>query len=236
MNKACLFGKVLADQTVRIFIRSTLPWALGITDIVNGPALVLVGMVVLAFSLPLHSQGAWTVLGFICLGMVLVGFGIGLGWPHLLTRILQVAPREDQDAAATSITTVQLFATALGSALAGMLANRWGLEHSWWYRRHIKRRLVVVRRTGRRTDTGFLQHSSCRRCFEESIRHLISRCRLMELLRRLRAACLRHKRCDWGAAASWPCWSPSPVSPLTSMGCQPAACFLPLGCARICFN
>lgn len=96
--------------------------------IVNGPVLVLAGMLVLAFSAPRYAQGDWTVLSFICLGLTLVGFGIGLGWPHLLTRILQVAPREDQDAAATSITTVQLFATALGSALAGMLTNLGGLN------------------------------------------------------------------------------------------------------------
>ena len=96
--------------------------------IINGPVLVLAGMIVLAFSTPLHAQGNWTVLGFICLGLALVGFGIGLGWPHLLTRILQVAPGEDQAAAATSITTVQLFAAASGSALAGMLANLGGLN------------------------------------------------------------------------------------------------------------
>lgn len=96
--------------------------------IVNSPVLVLAGMLILAFSAPLYAQGDWTVLSFICLGLTMVGFGIGLGWPHLLTRILQVAPREDKDAAATSITTVQLFATALGSALAGMLTNLGGLN------------------------------------------------------------------------------------------------------------
>ena len=68
------------------------------------------------------------MLSLIGLGLTLVGFGIGLGWPHLLTRILQVAPADDQDTAATSITTVQLFATALGSAVAGMLANAGGLS------------------------------------------------------------------------------------------------------------
>ena len=96
--------------------------------IVNGPILVLLGMVVLAFSAPLHAQGDGSTLACIGLGLTLVGFGIGLGWPHLLTRILQVAPNNDQDAAATSITTVQLFATALGSALAGMLVNLGGLN------------------------------------------------------------------------------------------------------------
>lgn len=96
--------------------------------IVNGPVLVLAGMALLAFSVPYHTQSDWPILGFICLGLVLVGFGIGLGWPHLLTRILQVAATDDQDAAATSITSVQLFATALGSALAGLFANLGGLN------------------------------------------------------------------------------------------------------------
>ena len=96
--------------------------------IINGPLLVLAGMLVLAVSVPLHAQGDWTVLGFICVGLLLVGFGIGLGWPHMLTRILQAAPAGEENAAATSITTVQLFATALGSALAGMLANAGGLN------------------------------------------------------------------------------------------------------------
>ncbi len=96
--------------------------------IATGPALVLAGMVVLALSTPRSAGGDWIVLSLIGLGLTLVGFGIGLGWPHLLTRILQVAPAEDQDTAATSITTVQLFATALGSAVAGMLANAGGVS------------------------------------------------------------------------------------------------------------
>lgn len=96
--------------------------------IVSGPILVLAGMIVLALSTPRHAAGDSIVLSLIGLGLTLVGFGIGLGWPHLLTRILQVAPSDDQDAAATSITTVQMFATALGSALAGMLANLGGLN------------------------------------------------------------------------------------------------------------
>ncbi|EDI4631200.1 MFS transporter [Salmonella enterica subsp. enterica serovar Poona] len=96
--------------------------------IAAGPVLVLAGMMVLALSIPRSTGGDWIVLFLIGLGLTLVGFGIGLGWPHLLTRILQFAPADEQDAAATSITTVQLFATALGSAVAGMLANAGGLS------------------------------------------------------------------------------------------------------------
>lgn len=96
--------------------------------IIAGPLLVLAGMVALTLGLPVHGNGALGLLGVISLALLLVGFGIGLGWPHLLTRVLQVTPPEEQDAAATSITTVQLVATALGAALAGMLANQGGLN------------------------------------------------------------------------------------------------------------
>nr|WP_314418464.1 MFS transporter [uncultured Erwinia sp.] len=96
--------------------------------IVIGPVLVLAGMVMLALATPVQSAGGIMLLVAISLALLLVGFGIGIGWPHLLTRVLEVTPAEDQDAAATSISTVQLFATALGAALSGMLANMGGLN------------------------------------------------------------------------------------------------------------
>ena len=96
--------------------------------IVAGPLLVLAGMAMLAFFVPVQNGSTRALVVMISLGLLLVGFGIGLGWPHLLTRVLDVTPEEDQDAAATSISTVQLFATALGAALAGMLANLGGLN------------------------------------------------------------------------------------------------------------
>jgi len=63
-------------------------------------------------------------------GFTAIGFGIGFGWPHLLTRILQVSSEEDKEIAGASITTVQMFATALGAALAGTIANLSGLTES----------------------------------------------------------------------------------------------------------
>ena len=92
-------------------------------SILLGPLFVLAGLVLLALTLSVPSAGTWGIMSPILLGLSLVGFGIGFGWPHLLTRILQVAAPEDKEVAAASITTVQLFATALGAALAGMIVN-----------------------------------------------------------------------------------------------------------------
>lgn len=94
--------------------------------IVAGPAAVLVGLITLALAMPRAGGGSLT-LGAVFTGLVLVGVGIGLGWPHLLTRVLVVAPEADRDLAGSSITTVQLFATAFGAALAGMVANLAGV-------------------------------------------------------------------------------------------------------------
>lgn len=92
-----------------------------------GPFLGLAGMLALAVLIRTESAGGWLTLAPICLALVAIGLGVGLAWPHLLTRILQVAPAGEQALAASSITTVQLFATALGAALAGMVANLAGL-------------------------------------------------------------------------------------------------------------
>ncbi|WP_193015319.1 MULTISPECIES: MFS transporter [Gammaproteobacteria] len=94
-------------------------------SILSGPIIVFVGLLALAFVIPnpmLQSENAVS-LSIILFALFLVGYGIGFGWPHLLTRILQAASEQDKDIAGASITTVQLFATALGSAFAGMIVN-----------------------------------------------------------------------------------------------------------------
>jgi MFS family permease len=96
--------------------------------ILVSPMLGFVGMAVLAVLMPVTTAGDWLVLGPVCLALFGIGLGVGLAWPHLLTRVLQVAPAHQQDLASASITTVQLFATALGAALAGMIANLAGLS------------------------------------------------------------------------------------------------------------
>ncbi|MBS9444003.1 MFS transporter [Photorhabdus heterorhabditis] len=96
--------------------------------IISGPIFVLIGMLILSLILSHPSVGHWQVMIPIVIALTLVGFGIGFGWPHLLTRILQISSDADKDIAGASITTVQLFATAFGSALAGMVVNLSGLN------------------------------------------------------------------------------------------------------------
>ena len=92
-----------------------------------GPLLELAGMIALTILFPTSSGGTWMDLAPICVALVAIGLGVGMTWPHLLTRALQVAPPEEQELAGASITTVQLFAVAIGASLAGMVANAGGL-------------------------------------------------------------------------------------------------------------
>lgn len=92
-----------------------------------GPFVMLAGLIGLAFLLPGARGNVGIVLISICL--LLVGFGVGMGWPHLLTNVLTVVAEDERDLASASITTIQLLATAIGAAVAGMVANLAGLTN-----------------------------------------------------------------------------------------------------------
>jgi len=95
--------------------------------ILAAPLLSLIGMLTLALLLPGGSAHDWRILAPVCLAFSAIGFGVGLAWPHLLTRVLLFAPFSERNLASASITTVQMFATAFGAALGGMVANLAGL-------------------------------------------------------------------------------------------------------------
>lgn len=113
--------------TVASFLSSRWQEKGGDKLVVAGPILALAGLVLLAVFLPVHGNGNWPLLAPICLGLILIGFGIGLAWPSLVTRVYQSAPSTEQDLAAGGMTTVQLFAIAFGTACAGMVANFAGI-------------------------------------------------------------------------------------------------------------
>ena len=99
----------------------------GIRAIRTGPVLVLAGLAALLFFVPV-AGGVGLRLMPICAGLFLVGLGIGVAWPHLVTNVFKETPASEQGLAAGSITTVQLYATAFGAAAAGMVANLGGLS------------------------------------------------------------------------------------------------------------
>ncbi|MBU9840522.1 MFS transporter [Rahnella aceris] len=96
--------------------------------IICGPLILAAGLLLLLFTVPAAFGLPWLNISGVVLGLTLAGFGIGLGWPHLLTRVLQQAPEEDREKAGASITVVQSFAAALGAALAGTVANFAGVD------------------------------------------------------------------------------------------------------------
>ena len=92
------------------------------------PVVVTLALAVLAVTLPITSwQNQVTPIFIYCVALAGVGLGIGLSWPHLLTRVFAAAAPGEETLASASITTVQLYATALSAALAGMIANGAGL-------------------------------------------------------------------------------------------------------------
>ncbi|UOA07132.1 MFS transporter [Methylobacter sp. S3L5C] len=92
-----------------------------------GPVLMTLALLALLVLLPGDIvpayQGAW-----LCIALAGVGLGIGLGWPHLLTGIFKAALPGEENIASAGITTVQLYAMAIGAALAGLTVNAAGLS------------------------------------------------------------------------------------------------------------
>ncbi len=90
------------------------------------PAVSALGIAGLVVAGP-SSGGALTVAAIV-VGFVLLGAGIGIAWPHLVTTVLTVTPPEDQQLAGASVTTVQLTAAAAGAAIGGVVVNLAGFS------------------------------------------------------------------------------------------------------------
>ena len=93
-----------------------------------GPLLSALGLGVLAWAVPTSGAlAAGPTLVVMVLALSAVGLGVGIGWPHLLTRVMALAPAGEEGVASASITTVQLYGMAVGAAIAGLVANAVGL-------------------------------------------------------------------------------------------------------------
>lgn len=96
--------------------------------ILRGPMIVAVALATLAATLRNPAMAGTTFgLPLLTAQLVMVGYGIGIAWPHLLSTVLARVDASERDVAAASITTVQMFSTAFGAALAGAIANAAGI-------------------------------------------------------------------------------------------------------------
>lgn len=93
-----------------------------IGPIINFTAIIIIGLL-----LSNTVQLPYAQVFIICCSLFLTGAGIGMAWPHYLTRVLQVSKDNDPQKAATAITTIQLFSTAVGAAVSGTVVNMAGL-------------------------------------------------------------------------------------------------------------
>src|SRR5690606_35763643 len=93
-----------------------------------GPIIMSLGLVSLSILIPSNFSSTPLGLTLTCISLAFIGAGIGIGWPHLLARVLSSAEKGDEDQASSSITTVQLIATAFGSTFTGIVTNLAGIN------------------------------------------------------------------------------------------------------------
>lgn len=114
-----------AGWTAGSFLSSGRPKPRADAMIRIGPWLSAGGLLALGIMMPLGSGGV--IVWAMAVPLFAVGVGVGLCWPNMLTRIFKAAPRGQENIASAAITTLQLYAIALGSSMAGLVANLAGL-------------------------------------------------------------------------------------------------------------
>jgi MFS family permease len=96
-----------------------------------GPILLLAGAIGLALNVGHLNPGSDPLLLVpIGLSLLAMGAGIGSAWTHLTPRTLQAAPDGEHDVTSAALSTMQLFATGMGAALAGLVVNLAGLAEA----------------------------------------------------------------------------------------------------------
>ncbi|RTZ45599.1 MFS transporter [Candidimonas sp. SYP-B2681] len=116
-----------AGWTLGSFISSNRSPATSNRLIQAGPIISAGSLLMLGVMMPLTSlsQDAGS-FSWLIVPLVGVGLGVGLCWPNLLTRVFKSAPAGQENIASSAITTLQLYAMAMGASLAGMVTNAAG--------------------------------------------------------------------------------------------------------------
>jgi MFS family permease len=125
-----LTALVALGWTFAAFFSGNLKGPAAIKAIIAGCVIEALSTAALALLLARENQTAEIlILAPAAFAMLMMGFGVGLGWAHLVTRVLQLVQNSEQDKASAAISTVQSLGSAFGAAIAGVIANSTGLVH-----------------------------------------------------------------------------------------------------------
>lgn len=97
--------------------------------ILLGSVLMFIGLLGLMLISQADSLFSNLYLALTCIFLLLVGAGIGMCWPHLLTKVFSLSPKGEEELTSSSVTTVQLIATSFGAAFAGFITNLGGITN-----------------------------------------------------------------------------------------------------------
>jgi MFS family permease len=123
-----LTALVALGWTFAAFFSGNLRGRAAVNAIIAGCVLEALSTAGLAVLLARENQAAnLVILAPAALAMLMMGFGVGLGWAHLVTKVLQLVQNAEQDKASAAISTVQSLGSAFGAAIAGLIANGTGL-------------------------------------------------------------------------------------------------------------
>ncbi len=98
--------------------------------VLAGPILMLIACAVLGMATPMFGIAGPAITLLLSGALIVLGVGIGSGWPHLNTFILQFTDENERDMAASALSTVQMFAVAFGTAAAGLVGNFTGFKEA----------------------------------------------------------------------------------------------------------
>jgi MFS family permease len=115
-----------AGWTLGSFISSSRSTETANRLMLAGPVMSAVSLAVLAWMLPMAGLSQEGGVNWLMVPLLGVGVGVGLCWPNMLTRVFKSAPKGQENIASAAITTLQLYAMAMGAALAGMVTNAAG--------------------------------------------------------------------------------------------------------------
>lgn len=90
-----------------------------------GPLTMLAGVITLLVITPAPASALSIPL--ISAGLLALGLGIGMAWPHLGARVFALAPQGERDIAAGSITVIIMVGNAFGSAIGGLVTSLAGM-------------------------------------------------------------------------------------------------------------